>query len=156
MGLSGQRDRILVQIDIINVRMGSVFGLNRLNRMGIFQNRHFRLRIEKISEDPCPGWAGLHAGRFEPSIDPVRAEGALLNDLLERMHIPHSVRAGHHTIATANARMGIDNDNAIFSLERGFGRTNGNTTRIVTVIAENRQERFPHIGIKSFFDLLNP
>ncbi len=136
--------------------MSSVFRLNRLNRVRAFQNRYFRLRIEEISEDPCPGRASLHASRFEPGIDSVRAEGALLYDLLERMHIPHRVRAGHHTIAAPNASMGIDNDNAVFSLERGFGRTNGDTTWVITVITKNRQEGFPHIRIKSFLDLLDP
>jgi aldehyde:ferredoxin oxidoreductase len=32
----------------------------------------------------------------------------------------------------------VDDDDAIFSLKRGLGRTNGNATRVVTMIAKNR------------------
>jgi hypothetical protein len=52
--------------------------------------------------------------------------------------------------------MGIDDNDAIFTFKRGFGRTNGDTARVVTVIAENGQKRLSHVWIGTFFNLFDP
>lgn len=156
MGLSRHGDSILVQPDIIDVRVGAIFRLDRLDGMGALENRHFCVWVEKISEYPCASRTGLDTGWFEPDIDPVGAERTFLNNLLDRMHIPHRIRTCHHTISTSNTGMGIDDHNAIFPLERGFGGAYGDATRVVTVITQDRQERFPHMGIKSLFDFFHP
>jgi hypothetical protein len=52
--------------------------------------------------------------------------------------------------------MRIDDDDSVFPLKRGFGRTNGDTARVITVIAENGQKGLPHVGIESLFDLFDP
>jgi len=136
--------------------MGSVFRLDRLNRMRALKNRYFLPWVEKISEYPCPRCARFHAGRLEPRIDSVRAEGALLNDLLDRVHIPDCIRTCHHTIPASDAGMGIDDDDAIFPFKRGFRRTDGDTARVVTVIAEDGQKGFSYIRIGTLFDLFDP
>jgi hypothetical protein len=52
--------------------------------------------------------------------------------------------------------MGIDDDNAIFPFEGGFGRTNGDTARVVTVITENRQKGLSYVWIGSLLNLFDP
>src|SRR4030042_426928 len=155
-GFTDRGDRIFSQTDIVNIRMGSVFRLDRLNRMRVFKNRHFFPRIEKISEYPCSGGTSFHAGRLEPCIYPVRTEGTLLNDLLDRMDIPNRIRTSHHTIPASDTGMGIDDDDAIFPFKRGFGRTNGYTAWTVTVITENRQKGLSYVGIRTFLNLFDP
>ena len=108
--------------------------------MCISKNCYFFSWIEKISKYSCPGGTSLHAGGFESSIYSVRTEGTLLNDLLDRMDITDCIRTRHHTIPASDTGMGIDDDDAIFSFKRGFGRTNGDTARVVTVIAEDGQK----------------
>ena len=72
------------------------------------------------------------------------------------MDIPDRIRACHHTIPASDTGMGIDDDDAIFPFKRGFGRTNGDTARVITVIAENGQKGLPHVGIGSLLDLFDP
>jgi len=149
-------DGIFIQTDIINIGVGSVFRLDRLDSMGILKNRHFLSGIEKVSEYPRSGSTRFHAGRFESSIDSVRTEGTFLNNLLDRMDIPDRIRTSHHTIPASNTGVGVDRYNPIFPLKRGIGGTNGDATRVIAVIAENGQKRPSHIGIPSLFDLFHP
>jgi hypothetical protein len=85
--------------------------------MGVLKNRHFLSRIEKVPEYPCTGGASFHTGGLETGIYPVRTEGTLLNDLLDRMDIPDRIRTCHHTIPASNTDMGIDHHDPIFPLE---------------------------------------
>jgi hypothetical protein len=72
------------------------------------------------------------------------------------MDIPNRIRASHHTIPASDTGMGIDDNDAIFPFKRGFGRTNGYTARVVTVIAENGQKGLSYVRIGSLLDLLDP
>jgi hypothetical protein len=155
-GFPDRGDGILIQTDIINIGMGSVFRFDRLDRMGIFQNRHLLLRIEKISKYPCSGGTCLHTGRLESRIDSVRTEGTLLNDLLNGMNVSDGVRTSHHAIPASDTGMGIDHDDPVFPFKRGMGRTNCDADGMVTVIAENGQKGLPHFGKGPFFNLFDP
>jgi len=52
--------------------------------------------------------------------------------------------------------MGIDDDDAIFPFKRSFGRTNGDTAWVVTMIAEDWKKGFSHIRIVPLFNLFDP
>jgi hypothetical protein len=155
-GFPNGGDGILIQTDIINIGMGSIFRFDRLDRMGIFQNRHLLLRIEKISKYPCSGGTRLHTGRPESRIDSVRTEGTLLNDFLNGMNVSNGVRTSHHAIPASNTGVGIDHHDPIFPLERGMGRANRDADGMVAMVAENWQKGLPHFGKGPFFNLFDP
>jgi len=156
MRFTDRGDGIFIQTDVINIGVGPIFRFDRLNRIRISKNCHFLSWIEKIPEYPRPCGTSLHAGGFESSIYSVRTEGTLLNDLLDRMDITDCIRTRHHTIPASDTGMGIDEDDAIFPFKRGLGRTNGHTTRVVTVITENRQKRLSYVWIESLLNLFDP
>ena len=156
MRFTDRGDGIFIQTDVINIGVGPIFRFDRLNRIRISKNCHFLSWIEKIPEYPRPCGTSLHAGGFESSIYSVRTEGTLLNDLLDRMDITDCIRTRHHTIPTSDTGMGIDDDDAIFPFKRGFRRTDGDTARVVTVIAEDGQKGFSYIRIGTLFDLFDP
>jgi hypothetical protein len=155
-GFTDRGDSIFIQTDVINIGVSSVFGFDRLNGMCISKNRHFFSWIEKIPEYPRPGGTSLHTGRFESGIYSMRTKGTFLNDLLGRMHIPNCIRTCHHTIPASDTGMGIDDDDAIFPFKRSFGRANGNTDRVITVITEKRQKGLSYVWIESLLNLFDP
>jgi hypothetical protein len=81
---------------------------------------------------------------------------ALLHDVHPRVDVTGIVRANGHAVPTADAPVGIDQHNPIFSLVRSFDRANRDADRVFTVVAEKRQKGLAHVGIATFFDLFHP
>jgi len=66
-----------------------------------------------------------------------------------------AVGACEVTTATADANITLDANYSVFPLKTGAGWTHTDTGRIFTVIAKNRQEFTPSIGIFANLSLMN-
>src|SRR5690606_7983212 len=66
------------------------------------------------------------------------------------------VGAGLHASLAADARFGIELDDAVRALVHCAHGTDANAGRVFTVIAAGHLKRPPHVGVGSALDVLHP
>jgi hypothetical protein len=81
---------------------------------------------------------------------------AFLGNPQIRVKIAYAVRAGGHAIATSDAFMGINlHDSVGLSVARQHW-ADCHAYRFFTIVAQDREKRFPGVGERPFGDLLDP
>lgn len=148
--------RGIFKADIKHMRAGSHFRFYDLGGMRGDETNNILPRVIQIAENPRPGWACFHTGRFQASLHPMHAPITFLRDMMEGIDVSHPVRACCHTIPAADTTMGIDIHNTAILLVRGLHRTHRDANRVFTIIAEDRQEVLPNTRIRSFLHLFHP
>src|SRR5271157_5273390 len=134
---------LLVDVRVEDPRLGAQVRLERehLVLADEFLDRVVLDRVLQIAEDARLGGANLDAGRLQPARDAVVAKRALLSSLRHRVQEPAAVGAGLDAEAAADAVIWIHQHRAVGAVERGPDRTRLGARRMLTEIAELRDEK---------------
>ena len=92
-------------------------------------------RIIQVTRDPCLGGAVVHTGRVQSFLDPVKAEGAFVYNVLVGMEIPATIRARLNAILASDAVFFVDQYNPLLCFKGGSDRTNLHAGRFGTMVA---------------------
>ena len=102
--------------------------------------RNPAVRIFDIAYDARAADAGFHAGREQASFEAMNAKGTFIGGLCFMVDEPRIIRAGLHAVGAAHAARVVDHHNAVFALEGSLYRANGHAGRIITMVAQPRQQ----------------
>ena len=111
-----------------------------------------------VTENSRLCWTDLNACRQQALCNPVIAERAFVCNIFFRMEVPGTIRTRLDAIPATDAPVFIDQDDAVFRLERRADGANLNARWIVALITELRHEETPHdlLLAEDFLRLLNP
>ena len=110
-------DRALVRTEVENFRPGPFLRLPHHERLALYDLRDLARRIVEIAEDPALGRADADARRLELVLDAVRTEVALLGRARVGIDEQLIVRTRDHARAAADARVAVQIDDAVATLE---------------------------------------
>jgi hypothetical protein len=114
------------------------------------------LGIAEIAENHGFGWTNFHTGRLYSGLNPMKTPMTLLHRVVNRMQMPHSIRAGGHAVATADTDVGIDNHNSIIPFGGCLHGTDRHAGRMIAVIAQQRQKMPPYMRVGALLDFFDP
>jgi hypothetical protein len=97
--------------------------------------RNIRLCIVQVADQNCLRRTNNHTGGFQPYVDSMSAEVALLCGVVFRIDEDGIVRTGSHARFTANTDRFIEVDDTVRSLKHGGRRTGRHTWRVSTLVA---------------------
>src|SRR5690554_2635454 len=134
-------DEGLGQADVVHVRVGVHVRLEDadLVLVGVHPAGNLALRVVEVTDHPRAAHAAFHAGRQQPELQAVLAEGALVGGLGLVVDEARVVRAGLHAVAAAHAAFVVDQHDAVGALEGRLHRADRHTRRLVAVVAQARQ-----------------
>lgn len=128
LSTSHQRgDKRLVQTQIEHVRGCPIFWFQDFDGVMVF-TQHLRdstVRIFDIAYDARATDAGFHAGREQAGFETVNTKGAFISGLRFMVDESRIIRTGLHAVGAAHAARVVDYHNAVFALESGLYRANG-------------------------------
>jgi hypothetical protein len=134
----------------------ALLGLAHGDRFTTGDARHFARRIVQIAEDPALGRTDADARGKQAVLDAVRAEVALLGRMRVRVDEQLIVGTRHHAGAAADARLAVEIDDAVATLEECPRRADADAWRLVALVAEDGKEEPLRLRESAFFDRLHP
>src|SRR5512146_764247 len=105
--------------------------------------RHHARAAVQVPEAARLGGAHLDARREQVLRYPVVAEGALVRRTGVWIEVPRAVGAGLDAVAAPDARLGVDQDDAVLGLERRPHGADLYAGRIGALVAQLRNEEAP-------------
>ena len=149
-------------VDVVDIGPGADMRHQRPCRAARHHLGHRIIGVVEIAEHPRGTDAGLDTGRLASLLDQMIAEGTLVHagagapivrtvELASLAHVAprdrnaRMIGTGHGAGAAAHAQILIDEDDAVGLLLGRAGRTDGHAGRVVTVIAQPREETPLHV-----------
>jgi len=132
----------LVETDVEDAGLGARLGLEHLELAagGLHAPAQFALGVVQVAEDARAADAGFDAGRQQPGVETMAAEGALVRLAGLVVDEARVVGAGLHAVGAADAALAVDQHEAVGALEGGADRADRDARRIVAVVAQARQD----------------
>ena len=129
---------------ILILKDGHSFGRNDLG--------YRIIRVPQVRQPASTERAAIHAGRLHAFRNPVVAEIAFIGDFVFRVEEPDAIGASHDAVAAADAPFPVNENDAVVRLVGCANRANLDAGRVVTLIAELRNEkRLGHVFGVNFF-----
>jgi hypothetical protein len=142
--------------DIVNLWLGSQFGLQYFEFVRPNKFRNLALRIIEITENPCSAHTGIYTRRYETFSDPMHTQAALICTTFVRIDESLLVRTSCYTQFATNALL-VTYLNCIISIIMGCScRTDTHTRSVPAVVAKFWQEAPSHVCICSMLFDFDP
>src|SRR5208282_1650070 len=133
---------LLVQTGVENAGFGAQMRLEHLHPVFFvkFLERIIRGQIFQIAKDARLRRTNLDAGRLQSARDAMITQGALFSGLGDRAQEPGAIRTGLDAKGAADAVFRVNQHRAIRRAKRRADRTGLNARRILTQVAQLRDE----------------
>jgi hypothetical protein len=110
-----------------------------------------------IADQSCPCWTRLDASRPQALVNPVITEIAFISHTMDWMEEPHTVRAGHDAVTTADAPLPVNQHHPVGILVSRAHRTYLDTGRLFALVAEfGNKKSFFCFFLRNIFKLTTP
>jgi hypothetical protein len=130
-----------IKTNIENVWLRPVLILEDGHSLGRYDFCYGIIGIPEISQSASTKCAAIHACWIHAFGNPVVTEVTFVRDLVHRMEEPDAIGASHNAVATADAPIPVNQDNAIVRLVGGTNRADLDAGRVVALVAELRNKK---------------
>ncbi len=147
---------MFVGADVVDIGAGPLLWAAHPHTLASHELRDLARRILQISRDDRLHGTDDDARRLQSLVHTVRAVVALGRRMRLRIDVQRVIRAGLHAALAADAALAIEVYDAVGPLEERLGRADGDTGRVVAVVAARDEEVASRVGELALLDVLHP
>ena len=154
--LQRRRQRGGVGADVIHLRARALLRLAHLDRLAAHESCDLRARIVEVAGDDRALRTHDHARGLEPHLHAVRAVVALGGGVRVGVDVERVVGAALHARLAADAARAVEVDDAVGAPIEGHRRADGDTRRVIAVVAAQHGEVAARVRPGALLDVLHP